>query len=168
MNNADLIRAAYPELRVMAGRLMRSERDNHTLQPTALVNEALIRLMGTTPEMPLGQFLAFASRAMRNVLVDYARAHNSLKRGGEWIRVPINDAEPSWMQDPDSVIELNKALERLGALDPLALSVVELKHFGGFNIEEIMLILGVSERRVKTVWHHARLWLYRELAKPID
>jgi len=168
MKHDELIRAAYPELRLMAGHLMRHERENHTLQPTALVNEALLRLMGTTPEMPLGQFLAFAARAMRNVLVDHARAHKALKRGGEWVRIPMEEAEASWMQNPDSVLELNDALERLGAMDAQALSVVELRHFGGFNIGEIARILEIPEGTVSTVWHHARLWLYRELAKPVD
>ena len=168
MTHADLIRAAYPELRLMAGRLMRHERENHTLQPTALVNEAIIRLMGTTPEMPLGQFLAFASRQMRNVLVDHARAYNALKRGGDWIRVPMEEAESGWMKNADSVIELNGALDRLEAMDARALSVVELKHFGGFTIPEIARILEISEGTVVAIWHHARLWLYRELVKPVD
>lgn len=168
MNNADLIRAAYPELRLMAARLMRHERENHTLQPTALVHEALLRLTGAKLEMPLGQFLAFASKAMRNVLVDHARAHNALKRGNEWIRVPMEEAEPGWMQDPEAVLELNGALERLGAIDAEALSVVELRHFGGFTIPEIARILEIPEKSVSAVWQHARLWLYRELAKPVD
>lgn len=168
MTNEDLIRAAYPELRLMAGRLMQQERENHTLQPTALVNEALIRLMGTTPDMPLGQFLAYASRQMRNVLVDHARAHNALKRGGDWIRVPMEEVEASWMINPDSLLELNGALDRLGALDARALSVVELRYFGGFTLPEIARILELPHGTVDTVWRHARLWLYRELAKPVD
>ena len=80
----------------------------------------------------------------------------------------MEEAEPGWMQDPEAVLELNGAIERLGAIDAQALSVVELRHFGGFTIPEIARILEIPEKSVSAVWQHARLWLYLELAKPID
>jgi RNA polymerase sigma-70 factor, ECF subfamily len=168
LNEEELIRAAYPELRSMAARFMRGERDNHTLQPTALVHETLLRLVGGPSDRPLEEFLAMAVHQMRHVLVDYARRHNALKRGGDWIRVPMESVESDLAGESEGILTLHAALERLGERDPRALQVVELRYFGGFTIGETARVMGVAEGTVEAVWRHARLWLYRELAERVD
>jgi len=160
-----LVQAVYPELRRIAGRLLRRERAEHTLQRTALVHEACLRLLGNvslrdyTPE----SFLALAAHQMRQVLIDYGRKRGAQKRGGDLTRVPLLEAECGFARDEDSVLALNEALERLGELEPRALAVVELKFFGGCTNAEAAEILTVSEGTVEAVWLHARLWLYRAL-----
>ncbi len=162
---AALLQAVYPDLRKIAGRLLRRERTGHTLQRTALVHETYLRLLGNislrdyTPE----SFLALAAHQMRQVLIDYGRKRGAQKRGGELTRVPLLEAEFGFARDEDSVLALNEALERLGQLEPRALAVVELKFFGGCTNAEAAEILTVSEGTVEGVWLHARLWLFRAL-----
>ena len=149
---------------------MRRERTAHTLQRTALVHEAWLRLLGNvslrdyTPE----SFLALAAHQMRQVLIDYGRKRGAQKRGGELTRVPLLEADFAFARDEDSVLALNEALERLGELEPRALAVVELKFFGGCTNGEAAEVLKVSEGTVEAVWLFARLWLYRALNGPVQ
>ena len=141
-----LVRAVYPELRQIAARLLRGERDDHTLQRTALVHETFIRLTRNPPDQNLSveRFLALAAHQMREVLVDYGRMYRAQKRSGTLRRVPLFEAEHGLMRDEDSVLALDEAMERLGAIDPRAVSVVELKFLCGFTNAEAAAILGVS------------------------
>lgn len=161
----ELIRAVYPQLRETARRLLRSERNGHTLQPTALVHESFLKLFGkiATASLTPQSFLALAAHQMRQVLVDYARKHKSQKRGGEFSRVPLFDIHQSLSGDLDTLADLNEVLERLGRTDPRALVVVELKFFAGFTNDEAAQILNLSDATVESTWQYARLWLFREL-----
>jgi RNA polymerase sigma factor (TIGR02999 family) len=160
------VRAIYPELRDMAARLLRGERDDHTLQRTALAHEAFLRLTRLSPDYkPSAEaFLAMAARQMRHILVDHARKHRSGKRGGSLNRVPLFDeaAIAEWPEQ-DALLDLDEALNVLGALDSRALSVVELKFFGGFTNLEAARILQTSDSTVETDWQFARSWLYGRL-----
>jgi RNA polymerase sigma factor (TIGR02999 family) len=158
----------YDELRQLAGRLMARERRDHTLQSTALVHEAYVRLVdqsrvdwrGTT------HFRAVAAQAMRRVLIDHARARKSEKRGGEWQRVTLaHSIAPDGEAELDAaeLIAVNAALEKLATLDRRQAQVVELRFFGGLSVKEAAEVLGVSQRTVEGDWAHARVWLRREL-----
>jgi RNA polymerase sigma-70 factor, ECF subfamily len=161
-----LIRAVYPELREMASRLLRRERENHTLQRTALVHEAFIRLFGGRPVDGISPqaLLARAAHQMRQILIDYGRKHRSQKRGGGWARVPLYEVDPSFTRDEDSLLALNQAVDRLGKLDPRALSTVELKFFCGCSNAQAAEILSVSDGTVEADWQFARSWLFGALA----
>jgi len=163
-----LIKTVYPELRAIAGRLLRKERDDHTLQRTALVHEAFLRIFGKQQvrDLTAVELLVFASRQMRLVLIDHARKHRSKKRFGGLTRVPLFESELAFARDEDSLLALDAALDRLGELDPRALSVVELKFFGGCTNAETAEAIGVSDGTIEALWLHARLWLYRELNTP--
>ncbi|MBS1825364.1 MAG: sigma-70 family RNA polymerase sigma factor [Acidobacteria bacterium] len=158
----DLIRAVYPELRRMAAMFLRRERPNHTLQRTALVHEALLRVFGRRPMtgVPEQALLALAARQMRQALIDHGRKHRSQKRGSGLGLTGLGSAGNGGMVDQDSLFALNAALEKLGAFDARALSVVELKFFCGFTNEETAQILGVCGSTVETDWQFARAWLY--------
>ena len=164
---AQLIPQVYGELRRLAARYMRAERRNHTLQPTALVNEAYAFLV-QQPRMPWQSrvhFFATASHAMRHILVDYARKRRAAKRGGMQRPVTLSQAV-LWSEDRTiDVLVLNEALEHLAQLDPRQARIVELHFFGGLNFDEIAFVLDVSERTTKRDWSMARAWLKRELTK---
>jgi RNA polymerase sigma factor (TIGR02999 family) len=161
-----LAQAVYPELREMAGRLLRRERNDHTLQRTALVNEAFVRLFKNPPKPDLScrELYSLAAHQMRNILIDYGRRHSSLKRGGDFVREPLFEADRSLCRNPDSLLALNEALDRLGMTDSRALSVVELKFFGGYTNAETAAILGFSDGTVEENWQFARSWLYGVLS----
>ena len=166
-----LLRAVYPELRAIAARLLDGERDGHTLQPTALVHEAFVRLFGRCPDGSVSpqKFLAIAAHQMREVLIDWGRKHHARKHGGEFARVPLFEADCCVDRDEDALLGLNRALDRLGAIDPRALSIVELKFFGGYTNDEAAEILGVSDGTVESDWQFARSWLFGILSeKPRD
>ena len=154
----------YEELRRLARRYMAKERGGQTLQATALVNEAWIRLAGApTPVWKdRAHFCAIAAHAMRELLVERARARSAKKRGGSRIRVSLNDEIVAADTGMD-VISLNEALERLQTLDPELGSIVELRFFGGLSIEETAAALDCSTATVKRGWHLARAWLRREM-----
>jgi RNA polymerase sigma factor (TIGR02999 family) len=169
--NQVLIGTVYPELKEMAARLLRRERDGHTLQRTALVHEAFIRLFGERPGQHLAvhNFLGLAAHQMRQILIDYARKHKSQKRGGELERVPLFEADsPLVIGVEDSLLALNEALDRLGTIDARALSVVELKFFCGYTNAETAAILRISDGTVEADWQFARSWLYGTLADAPD
>jgi RNA polymerase sigma-70 factor (ECF subfamily) len=164
---AILIPQVYGELRRLAARYMRHERGEHTLQPTALVNEAYAQLV-KQPQVPWqsrAHFFATASRLMRHILVDHARKRLAAKRGGLQHQVTL-DEEVFQAQDRTiDVLVLHEALEHLTELDPRQARIVELHFFGGLNFEEIAEVLEVSERTVKRDWTMARAWLKGELSK---
>jgi RNA polymerase sigma factor (TIGR02999 family) len=164
-----LMPIVYDELRRLAARELRRERSDHTLQPTALVHEAWLRLLGDrrVDFEGRGHFFALAARAMRRVLIDHARRAIAGRRPPRAARVELSpELEPlgSGGADPAEVLALDAALERLAALDPRQASVVELRFFGGLSAPEAATALGVSEATVAREWRAARAWLKRELA----
>lgn len=160
-----MIRALYPELRRLAGNLLRRERPDHTLQSTALVHELYLRVSQRVQLHDVGsrRFLALAAHEMRQILVDHGRKHRSQKRGGDCARVPLFEIDLGFSPNEDALLDLNEALERLGERDARALAVVELKFFAGFTTAETAAVLAVSDATVENVWQHARLWLFKEL-----
>lgn len=162
-----VIRQVYPQLREMARRLLRHERVDHTLQPTALAHEAFVKLFGEgmDPAVAPAKFLSYAAHQMRRILIDYSRKHGAKKRGGDAVKIPISGTEPDGTPNIDGLLEIDAVLDKLGEVDPRGLQVVELKFFAGFTNEETAAILGVSSTAVDAAWHHARLWLFRELSR---
>ncbi len=156
----------YDELRKRAAKYLSHERTDHTLQPTALVHEAYLRLVGgsTSPAENRLHFFAIASRVMRQVLVDHARAHNAEKRGGAVARMSIDALEIGNEEALGDILQLDDALERRGELDRRKLDVVEMRFFGGLKEAEIAEILEINEKTVRRDWQFAKVWLYRELA----
>lgn len=160
-----LYELVFAELRAMAARKMASERPDHTLQPTALVNEAYLRLANqhNLKEASRGTFLAAAAQTMRRILVEVARARSAEKRGGQWDRVTLSGLDAHAAQKQVDVLDLNHALERLGEQSPRVASVVVMRYFGGLTVDETAESLGVSPRTVADDWTFARAWLTREL-----
>lgn len=162
----DLLPPLYPELRRIAARLLRNERRNHSLQPTALVNEVYLRLAsdGAPPWRNESHLRAAAARAMRFILVDHAKRRRAEKRGRGFRRVTLSlaEAQQGACRDVD-LLCLHEALERLAEEEPLKAQVVDLRVFGDFSIEETAEALGISTGTVKRYWISARAWLYREL-----
>lgn len=161
-----IIPLVHAELRRIAARHLRRERPGHTLQPTALVHEAYLRLVPTSELewRDRAHFFAVAARVMRQVLVDHARAHRAEKRGGAVQKVSIEEvAAPAAIPDVD-LLALEDALKRLFDFDPQQGRVVELRYFGGLTIEETAEVIGVSPATVKREWMMARAWLRRELS----
>jgi len=156
-----LMNAVYHELRSIAGRLMRKERRDHTLQPTALVNEAYLRLVRGEPKWEnRAHFFGAAARAMRRILVEYARQKLSQKQGGGAQHVTFADIDVQ-AEDPQlNLLSLDEALTALNDVDSRLLKVVELRYFAGCNLDEIAEILGVSQPTIKRDWTYARAWLY--------
>jgi RNA polymerase sigma-70 factor (ECF subfamily) len=169
-DQAMLLKLVYPELKRLAEFRMRSERSNHTLQPTALVNELVVQ-MCSSPNQPWRDrvhFLAIASRAMRRILVDYARAHNSDKRGGQSCRIQMEGLNLRDPRDFCDILEIHDLLERLAREDKRMADVVELRYFGGLSNAEVGEMLGIGERTVKRDWQVARAWLFAHLHKGKD
>jgi RNA polymerase sigma factor (TIGR02999 family) len=155
----------YDELRRIAQSQLRAEPAGHTLQATALVHEAYLRLVDQTRAQwqNRAQFMAVAARSMRRVLVDYARRYRASKRGGSWQRIEIEDVQLPLAQRADALIELDDALDRLAALSPRLARVIECRYFGGLTEEETAAALDVTDRTVRRDWIKARGWLAREL-----
>lgn len=151
----------YDELHDLAENYLRSERKGHTLQPTALVNEAFLRLVDQSRVDWKGRthFFAVGAVAMRRILIDHARGKGRDKRGGQWNRVVLDDKEaPQHLRDID-VLSLHEALETLAAIDEQQSRIVELRFFAGLTVEEVAHVLGVSKRKVEGEWTHAKAWL---------
>jgi RNA polymerase sigma factor (TIGR02999 family) len=160
-----LLPLVYAELRRIAARHLRHERPGHTLQPTALVHEAYLRLV-SAPELEWrdrAHFFGVAARLMRQILVDHARARQRAKRGGEVRKVSLDEAPEARVTADVDLLALDEALERLAELDPQQSRVVELRYFGGLTIEETAEVVGVSPATVKREWTLAKAWLRREL-----
>src|SRR5215210_2198688 len=161
-----LIPYVHEEPRRLARAHMRRERPGHTLQTTALINEAYMRLVGQeVPWQGRAHFFGIASRLMRQILVDYARAQNYQKRGGGQQQVSLSEAAGAVGGRAAELIALDDALERLAALDPQQARVVELRFFGGLTIEEAAEVLGVSHATIERDWRAARAWLRREMSQ---
>ena len=160
-----LMPLVYDEMRRLAHRYLRRERPGHTLQSTALVHEAFVRLTGNAPPQweDRAHFFGIAAHLMRQILVEYARSRNAGKRGGAAIRLALDNVEePSAKPDLD-IVALDDALNDLARVDPQQSRVVELRFFSGLSIEDTAQVLGISESTVKRDWNTARVWLYREL-----
>ena len=165
---ATLFDVLYRELRRLAEAAMRAERANHTLQPTALVHEAFLRLAGEHGRFEnRAHFLGVAAGAMRRVLVDHARGRNAQKRGSGATLVTVDDLDdlPQPASEDIDLVVLDDALSRLSALDARQGLIVELRFFGGLSVEETAAIVGVSERTIKREWQLSRAWLRREIAR---
>lgn len=166
---ATLFDVLYRELRRLAEGAMRAERANHTLQPTALVHEAFLRLAGNQGRFEnRAHFLGVAASAMRRVLVDHARGRNAHKRGHGATLVTVNDLDalPQAAAEEVDLVVLDDALSRLAALDARQGQIVELRFFGGLSVEETAALIGVSERTIKREWQMSRAWLRREMSRP--
>lgn len=161
----ELVAALYQDLRRRAAGRLRRERPDHTLQPTALVHEAFLRLIDQNriAWQNRAQFLAVASEMMRRVLVDHARRHKMAKRSGQWLRVTIDDAAAGIQPRDIDLLNLDEALCRLAAFDPRKCRVAELRYFGGMSLEEISCELGVSRATAERDWQAARAWLHAQM-----
>ncbi len=158
------------ELRALAARILRRERAGHTLQPTALVNEAYLRLVDAEAVSAAGrtQFLGIAGRAIRQILVDHARGRGADKRGGDRERVTLVDEPAATARGEVDLLALEEALQRLAKLNERRARVVELRVFGGLSVDEAAVILGVSPRTVDVDWRIARAWLRSQLEPELD
>jgi RNA polymerase sigma factor (TIGR02999 family) len=160
----NLLPLVYAELHRIAAAYMRRERDGHTLQATALINEAYMRLVGEDIDWNnRAHFIGLAAHVMRRVLVDYARQHNAERRAGGLKRVEMEDNLAISPERLDEVLFLDEAMAKLAAVNPRQARVVELRYFGGLSVEQIAQILNVAPRSVKRDWALARIFLFREL-----
>lgn len=167
---SELLPMLYAELRRMAEGQMRGQRSDHTLQPTALVHEAWMRLVDHDGrDFPSrSHFFALAAKAMRSILVDHARRRGAQKRGGKADRLPLDDNVALTEEDNQAILDLDNALERLAEFDPELARVVELRFFGGMSSEEAGEALGVSGRTVERSWRTARAWLLSNMTGDDD
>ncbi len=160
-----LMPLVYDEMRRLAHRYLRHERPGHTLQSTALVHEAFVRLTGNAlPHWEdRAHFFGIAAHLMRQILVEYARSRNAGKRGGALIKLAIDGIEERSPKPDLDIVALDDALKDLARIDPQQSRVVELRFFTGLSIEDTAQAMGISESTVKRDWNTARVWLYREL-----
>ena len=161
----DLLTVVYDELRVMAGRYLRGERPDHTLQATALVNEAYLRLVDrkTASWASRAEFYKLAATVMRRILVDHARKHRAKKRGGGARKMRLEPDMVASSEEDLDLVALDEALNKLAEVDPRKSRVVELRYFVGLNMDETARTLGSSLRTVEREWTMARAWLFREI-----
>jgi RNA polymerase sigma factor (TIGR02999 family) len=162
-----LMQIVYKELRRLANHYLRSERPDHTLQPTALVHEAYLRLTGQNRVhwQNRAHFFGVAAQMMRRVLVDHARANCRAKRGGAACKVSFEETINLYQRRDEQIVELDEALNILREIDSRKSDVVELRYFGGMSVEETAEVLGVSCNTVMRDWNMAKAWLYQELKK---
>lgn len=160
-----LIPVVYDELRRLAASYMRRERVEHTLQATALVHEAYLKLVEqrSVTWQSRSHFFGVAAQLMRRILIDHARGHARQKRGGEQKKVSLDEAFVFSEQHADELLAVDDSLNRLAKLDPRQARVVELRFFGGLNVEEAGEVLGISPKTVKRDWSMAKAWLYADL-----
>ena len=165
----ELLPLVYEELRKLAAHKMANEASGHTLQPTALVHEAWLRLVGEAqPSFEnRGHFFSAAAEAMRRILVEKARGKHRLRHGGELKRVDFTDLDVAIAEDDDAVLAVSEALDRLTKLDPVAAELIKLRFFGGLPNVEAARVLGLAERTAKRTWAYARAWLYDELKRTL-
>lgn len=163
---AELVAAVQSELRSVAARHLARERRDHTLQATALVNEAYMRLVDQRDQSweNKNQFLGIASLAMRRVLLEHARARMADKRGGGNIQVTLFEVPGPLQEEPETLIALDEALEQFALIDPINARIVELRWFGGLEVAEVAATMGVSSRTVERGWRAASAWLKSRLA----
>jgi RNA polymerase sigma factor (TIGR02999 family) len=162
---SEVVPLIYDELRRLAAHFMARERPDHTLQTTALVHEAYMRLVDQRQASwkNRAHFYGAAAGVMRRVLVDHARARNAEKRGGGAHPLPLDDAVGAATEHPEEIVRLDTALVRLAERCPRQVRIVELRFFGGLSVDETAAALAVSPKTVKRDWHVARAWLHREL-----
>lgn len=162
-----LLPLIYDELRALAGRYMEQERADHTLQATALVHEAYLKLIDQSRVdwKNRAHFFAVAAEMIRRVLVDHARGHLAAKRGGTAQRITLSDATGSPEENPIELLDLNEALDELGTLNERHRRVIELRFFGGLSVEESAHVLEVSPQTVRLDWRMARAWLRQRLER---
>jgi RNA polymerase sigma-70 factor, ECF subfamily len=165
--SSQLIPLVYEELHRLARHQMRHERSDHTLQATALVHEAYLRLVNQSDRtwQNRAHFIGVAAQVMRRILVDYARARKTAKREGMLQRVPLEEFLLFTEQQSEELVALHEALERLAQIDARQSRVVELRFFGGLTVDETAEALGMSSKTVKRDWSVARAWLHREVSK---
>lgn len=166
----ELFALVYGELRELAASTLGRERAGHTLQPTALVHEAWMRLAGTDPAAWQGRahFFGAAARSMRQILVEHARGRERLKRGGGWRRVAIEASLAPTRDEDFDVLALDRALERLAALSERQGRIVELRFFSGLSVEAVAELMNLSARTVEREWRFARAWLAQALTEEQD
>lgn len=168
---AELLPLVYDELRKLAAARMAAESPAHTLQPTALVHEAFLRLVGATPLAAFenrGHFFAAAAEAMRRILVDAARRKAAAKHGGGLARLELAPHLAAAPEPCEDLVALDAALDRLAAADPLKAELVKLRYFAGFTLSEAAAALGLAERTAGRHWAFARAWLRRAVEGPGD
>ena len=161
-----LLSLVYDELRKLAAYQLRAERADHTLQPTALVHEAYLRIAAKGEQLQWrnkAHFFALAAQVMRHVLVDYARSHRAEKRGGGQPRVPLEEARLLPVESGPDIIALDEALSALADRDERKSRLVELRYFGGLSIEETAEVMGLSPTTVRREWTMTKAWLRREM-----
>jgi len=167
---AELMPLIYNELHRLASSCLRRERPDHTLQTTALVHEAYLRLVDQREAQWKGRdhFLAVAAQAMRRILVDYARRHKAAKRGGPLPRLSLEEAVAVSEEQSENLLLLDRLLTRLASIDPQEVQIIELRFFGGLSVEETARVMGISPTTVKREWSVAKKWLARQMqnAKP--
>lgn len=161
-----LLGLVHAQLLSQARRLMAGEDAHHTLEPTALVNEAYLRLFGNSQPHWLGRrhFFHVAAEAMRRILIDYARAKHRAKRGGGWHRTEFRETELPGKMAPEELLAMDEALGRLAQCDPAKAQVVRLRFYAGLGVTETAKVLDISPSTVKRHWLYARAWLRREIA----
>jgi RNA polymerase sigma-70 factor, ECF subfamily len=161
-----LVPLVYDEMRRLAGRYMRRERTNHTLQATALVHEAYLKMVEQRSDWrSRAHFFGVAAQVMRHVLIDHARGHTRMKRGGAKEAMALDEALVFSPEKSEELLAVDEALERLAKLDPRQAKVVEMRFFGGLTVEETAEALGISPITVKRDWSLARAWLYGDLER---
>jgi RNA polymerase sigma factor (TIGR02999 family) len=163
----ELLPLVYGELRKLAGAKMAGEAPNQTLQPTALVHEAWLRLAGNgkTRFANRSHFFAAAAEAMRRILIDKARHKRAVRHGGDQQRVDLEDLEVAALGDDDEILAVHDAIDKLAARNKVEAEVVKLRYFVGMTIDETAQVLGISVRTADSYWAHARAWLFREIKK---
>lgn len=166
----ELLPLVYEELRKLAAARMANEAAGHTLQPTALVHEAWLRLAGNDANVQFanrGHFFAAAAEAMRRILIERARRKAAGKRGGDWQRLDLDKVEIATDADDDTLLLVNEALEKLAREDAQAAEIAKLRFFGGLTLEEAGQVLGVTDRTAKRYWAFARAWLFDEMRQTL-
>jgi RNA polymerase sigma factor (TIGR02999 family) len=164
-DDADISSSIYKELRKIASARMKLERGNHTLQPTALVHEAYLRLADQPDSIwkDRSRILGLAAHAMRHILVDHARAHAAGKRGAGAVQVTLDEGVASSNESQVDILAVDEVLTRLAEFDPRQAKVLEMHFFAGLTFEEIAVELGISARTIKRDWTMARAWLHQQL-----
>jgi RNA polymerase sigma factor (TIGR02999 family) len=163
-----LLPLVYDELRLLAAHRLSQEQPGQTLQATALVHEAYLRLVGAEPVRHWDSrrhFFAAVAEAMRRILIDRARDKRRLKRGGAWRRLRLEEIDLSVAEPPDDLLALDEALQKLAGEDPLCAELVKLRFFAGLKLEEAAAALGLARRTADRYWAFARSWLYDELSR---
>jgi RNA polymerase sigma factor (TIGR02999 family) len=166
----ELLPLVYEELRKLAAVRMANEAAGHTLQPTALVHEAWLRLAGNDAPAQFANrahFFAAAAEAMRRILIERARRKSAEKRGGDWQRIDLDRVEIAAKADDDTLLLVNEALEKLATEDASAAEIAKLRFFGGLTLEEAGQVMGVTDRTAKRYWAYARAWLFDEMRQTL-